>query len=711
MKIRFAPQLLSLAIGAALSPNAWAADPAGQERPPVKLDRTEVTAEVPADPRFPQIAKEIENGLVKTGKKSTVVVLNEQPAVVNNELRQTFSRVPGLLISEQQIAGHFNINYRGLGDPHESEFVSFFENGVPLASDWFGYPTMYYLPPIDRIERIAFVRGGSALLYGPQPGPSVDFITRRAEPNRDVSLRSRHSGGEDGLYATYNEISGGSENFGWMASYDHRQYDGNRRNADVDVDGASVSFYWQQNEDANWRFDYYSYDSENGEPGRLPSNVYETQPEWTSTPFNRLWIERDSAILSHQRRFNDSTVLDAKLWHTKQDRFSYRTGRFLPNQLAVNITFSSERQEFANSGLDARLTSDWGDNHTLTYGLTTFYNDTPRSQLNVAQDGIVSPTQYFQQRNSRYNALFAENVFRFERLSLIPAARFEWFELDVNELETLRGLSRDPIDRSFKQNVPLLGIGATYEWPDHSMQAYANISQAYRPMRFDDVANPNSNLSLVNDPDVAKALNTEIGVRGAPFTGLFVDVSVFRIDFNDKIETVTLSPTEVERVNSGDARHQGIELAAEYDFLAGRQGNSHLSLFGSASFLDAEITKSLNPALVGNTPSYAPDYVFKAGLIYRHGERLKLALSGAMVDDHYWQDSNTTGGTASNSIDAVVPAYQVFDLSAEWAINKHFTLLGGVNNLFDEAYYSRVRSDGIEPAAERMPYLGIEVGF
>jgi len=32
----------------------------------------------------------------------------------------------------------------------------------------------------------------------------------------------------------------------------------------------------------------------------------------------------------------------------------------------------------------------------------------------------------------------------------------------------------------------------------------------------------------------------------------------------------------------------------------------------------------------------------------------------------------------------------------------------GINNLLDEDYYSRVRNDGIEPAAERTLYLGFK---
>jgi Fe(3+) dicitrate transport protein len=708
MKVR----LLALAVATALSTPAWsdAADVA--RKAPTKLDRQEVNAEAQADPRFPQIAKEIEEGKVLTGKKSTIVVLDDQPDVVNNELRQTFVRVPGLLLSEQQIPGHFNINYRGLGDPHESEFVSFFENGVPLGSDWFGYSTMYYMPPIERIERIAFIRGGSSLLYGPQPGPSVDFITRVPEAGSDFALRSRHTFGEDGLYATYNEVSGGTDSFGWQVALDKRKFDGTRENADVDVDGASVSFFWRQSDAATWRFDYYSYDSDNGEAGRLPSAVYATQPNWTSTPFNRIVIERNSGTLGFTYTFSDATELNAKLWHATQDRFSDRTTPlFLPNQLTPNIRANKDRQEFANTGLDARITHDWGSNHTLTFGLTHYVDDSPRSQLSIPQVAILPTLSYRQERDTNYTAAFAESVFRFDNWSLIPAARFESLEYDIFEPEVRSDIHRAPIDRSFKQTVPLFGLGATYDWAQQQLQAYGNISQGYRPMRFDDVANPTAQLSLNNDPDVSDALNIELGLRGSPITGLFFDVSLFRIDLKDKIETqIVPDSNDVLRVNSGDSRHQGIELAGEYDFFAGT-GDSHLTVFGSASFLDAEITRSRTTTLVGNTPAYAPDHVFKAGLIYLNGDWLKLALTGTAVDEHFWQDSNHAGGSGVNVIAAVIPSYQVFDLSAEWSINRNFKLLGGVNNLFDEQYYSRVRSDGIEPAAERTPYLGLEVGF
>jgi outer membrane receptor protein involved in Fe transport len=39
------------------------------------------------------------------------------------------------------------------------------------------------------------------------------------------------------------------------------------------------------------------------------------------------------------------------------------------------------------------------------------------------------------------------------------------------------------------------------------------------------------------------------------------------------------------------------------------------------------------------------------------------------------------------------------------------SVIGGINNLFDNRYYARIRSDGIDPAAPRNWYVGVQVEF
>jgi Fe(3+) dicitrate transport protein len=371
------------------------------------------------------------------------------------------------------------------------------------------------------------------------------------------------------------------------------------------------------------------------------------------------------------------------------------------------LTTNIDQQEFNNWGFDARYANAWGDQNILTVGTTSYWGDSPRTR-HVSND-IRSNQQnaedllFDQDRKMSYNAIFIENLFRFDKLSVIPTARYERINYDLEELTRNPNLSRDAINLDETENELLFGLGLMYQLSDVS-EVYANISESYRPQRFDDLANPNSELAATNGPDVSRAMNYEIGFRSAPIQGLTIDISAFRIDFDDKIETIQVNIADIERVNSGDSRHQGVEFSIDYDLLAGSENS--LRIFANGSLLDAEIVSSQNAALIGNATAFSPEYLLRTGFMY-NSERLDVALTATLVDEQYWQDSNQSRGTGVDEIDALIPSYEVVDLTAEYRLHPQWALYGGINNVFDENYYSRVRNDGIEPALERTVFAGV----
>lgn len=700
-------RLLCLALSAALSTAAHAA-PAPE---PEALDRVIVRGQALPDPRFPGVAPTIEEGKIKAGKKSTRVEVADQPVVVENALRRLLSRVPGVLVSEMQQPAYFNLNYRGLGDPHESEFITALENGLPVASDWVGYPTLYYLPPSGRVESIEFIRGGSALLFGPQPGPSVNFITRRPQFASEFGLRSDHVVGSDSLYQTFNEVSVGGEHVALLADVDHRSGDGERDNADYEANAARVALAFRVSERSVWDLEISGYESESGEPGRLSSSEFVSDRGLTKTPFNRIWIDREAFTLSNDSLLSDNWSLHGVYRYTSLDRQSRRSSAFVPPAAAPSST-NFDLQQFNAHTFDLRLVGDIGEDHSLSTGVTLYRDDSPRERLRSGDiDGpYAGNVVYRQARDTRYAAAFVEGLLRFDRLSLVPALRFEQVSMGISERVQQAGLTREPIDRRFDRSEALLGFGALYELGSER-QAYANFSQGYRPMRFDDLGNPTSNLSPQNDPDPARAMNMEFGLRGSSRGGVYYDLSAFRIELEDKIEQRQVTASDILRINSGDSRHQGVEASIEWDVLnPGRDaGAPSLLLFANAALLDATITRSENPTLVGKEPAFAPERILRAGAQYRSTQGLKLSLTASHVSDHYWQDSNGPG--AGGAIAAVVPSYTVLDLGTELPLNANVALLGGIGNALDEDYYSRVRSDGIEPAQQRSYYVGVSLRF
>ncbi|MFY8215677.1 MAG: hypothetical protein ACOVMP_03665, partial [Chthoniobacterales bacterium] len=99
-----------------------------------------------------------------------------------------------------------------------------------------------------------------------------------------------------------------------------------------------------------------------------------------------------------------------------------------------------------------------------------------------------------------------------------------------------------------------------------------------------------------------------------------------------------------------------------------------------------------------------PDYVYRVGLIYNWRDKLKLAFLGNFNGSSYADDTNTAS--------RFIPAYDVWDLTIEAKVYRdNVSVIGGVNNIFDADYYSRIRPDGIDPAMPRNWYAGLKVEF
>ena len=115
--------------------------------------------------------------------------------------------------------------------------------------------------------------------------------------------------------------------------------------------------------------------------------------------------------------------------------------------------------------------------------------------------------------------------------------------------------------------------------------------------------------------------------------------------------------------------------------------------------LDAEFAGGPN---TGKTPQYAPDYIMKGGVAYERDDKLKIQLAGTFLDDHFGDDSNST--------QRILPSYKIWDLTFEAKVYKDtVSVFGGINNIFNEHYFARVTSAGIDPADGRNYYGGIKI--
>ncbi|MBL9191852.1 MAG: TonB-dependent receptor [Opitutaceae bacterium] len=670
---------------------------------------------------------DVQGTKVNVGKKTTLLDLDALPRITGNNYRQALAQAPGLILSEET-SPLLSIGYRGL-EPHRTQFTQVMKDGIPIHADQFGYPEAYYAPPLDTVDRIEFIRGGSALMYGPQPGGALNYVTHRPRTDAQVGGGTLHTFGSEGYYSTFTYLDGTTGPLGYYGYYHHRESDGIRSaNSDYRLDAFTGRLVVGGSTASRVIITAESYQEEHGEPGGLtlatgPGTVnYRTQRETPSRLFDRFNLDRNAASLVWERDFSRGTFV-ARLWAIDYTRRSRRQGGggfgTLPAGTGA-LTNTIEVQQFDQIGAEARVRIDWKGNggHVFTAGAQYFSSDSPRTDsLGATPDAVAGVVRLASQRDTRYAPVFAENVFRFGALSLAPGVRVEFIDQGVRETVNVTRTTAPLQSRNERVSVPLFGLGLAYDFPVRRAQLYLNASESYRPVVFTQAV-PNGATTLVNDDlEEGHAWQFEFGYRAQPAPGFVLDASVFHLDFDNQIANFALPGGFSTLANVGRAVHRGLEFSASYDLLARRASNrsvttsipngidAHrpsLNLYLNGLLLDAEFKEGANR---GKRPQYAPKQVLRSGLVYARGSVLKLAFTGTFTADSFADDANTAT--------RYLPSHTVWDFTAEWRISTSLPvrLMAGLNNVFDRDYYSRIRNDGIDPAPGRNFYLGAALEF
>jgi len=226
--------VLSLAAFAARAQQSATDTPEATPRKATNLAPVDVNSEAWRETlkaKLEHMLPEVDGTRITVTRKTTVTHLADQPTVIDNNLDQLLVRSPGVQVSQQPTPTQFNLSYRGLGNPQESEYVLVMQDGIPLESDWIGFPTLYAMPLTQSLSEVELIRGGSSLLYGPEPAPVINLVSRRPKPGAPFSASSEQVVGNHGLYSTYNAIEGSNGRWTYRADAAYVRSDGSRPNA------------------------------------------------------------------------------------------------------------------------------------------------------------------------------------------------------------------------------------------------------------------------------------------------------------------------------------------------------------------------------------------------------------------------------------------------------------------------------------------------
>jgi Fe(3+) dicitrate transport protein len=715
-------QLLA-AMAVACAPSLWAqatqppaTNPASEsDREVVTLSPLLIVGETHGDriiqgPFLPEVV----GTTIYAGKKTSVIDFDAMPQIQTDNYRQAFAKTPGLLTSELSNSSLLSLSYRGIGDPHESQNLMVLKDGIPFVLDPLGYSTVYFAPPFEALDRLEFVSGGAALLYGAQPSGALNYISHVPDRSRPWSVNTQHVLGSDNLYSTFNTLEGGNSQFGYLANFDHRSGDSFRtRNSDFELNGGDIALVFDL--DANQRITatFDLYEADHGEPGGRTVADYAANRDVNLLDHDRVRLDRVFGSVGYER-VGERSLWHTRVWASEVVRYSKRQtnqgfGTVTGNALDIN----QHTYETVAADSRLRLDYDFGDNtSTLTFGVSVMDIQAPIFTERTNPGDLTSdrgPNLRFDAlRTSRIGAVFAENLFRFDRFTITPAIRLEYNEQSMDERVNVAKAPANLIRDDRSELVTLGGIGATFASTEKT-EIYANVSTAYKPPFYTD-AFPLGGADTISDNlDAGRVVNSELGYRGRPTSWSSFDASVFHIDYDDRFGRVGSNFQNV-----GRSVNQGFSFSGELDLYDLVKGESDLSVivYSSYQYLDAEFTSG---PLNGNTPQYAPEHMLRTGLIVQHDKVWKLAALFTHLSDHWADDANTVNATQ----DWRIPAYTVLDLTAEARVwsgdvagrEAELWLLAGINNALDEDYFSRVRANGIDPANGRNYYVGFRAEF
>ena len=692
----------------------------------------------------------VEGTRINAGKKTSFVKPQEFPTFAGNDYREVMATTPGIVVSEEPQSPIINFGYRGLNS-QRSEFMQVLKDGVSIKNEQFGFPETHYTPILDAVERIELIRAGAALQFGPQPGGALNFVMKMPRLDAPFHFTTKNVFGSYEYYRNFTEIDGTIGPIGYYAYYDHREQEGFRdANSDYNLNAGSPRLVWNVTNDSRFILTLDIYNEEHGEPGGMrrrealnpPNSVFiEDSRTATTRFFDRFRLERYYGTLEYQKFFSERTELDIKAFGGYLSRWSKRQrgGGFgtLPSGPDANTNSIQLREDYTE-GLDARVRHDYdlfNDVSTIAGGIYFYHalqdRRDERGRTPKAEEGVL---RNLNTGETWDGAIFAENRFHFGRLSVVPGMRLEFLNQSVDEEVNVSNPLHSQSDFNF---VPLFGLGVGYVLVEGEqiisappvpgdktadtknppapvvtgygpprVEFYGTVSQAYRPITYGELV-PTGASSVVNgNLKEGNSLQGEYGLRGKPLPYLSFDLSGFYFTFDDQVGEVILPNGFTSTQNIGDSRYIGFEAATELDVLSLINGGApspygNLLLFGNVTLLDAEFTSGPNK---GNTPAYAPDYQVKTGLIYNYKNAFKISLLGTLVDDEFGDDGD--------SFEGFIPAYNVWDLTAEFRFWKgRAGVFAGIRNLFDEDYWGEVREEGIMPALPRNYYGGFEFFF
>ncbi|WP_046905212.1 TonB-dependent receptor [Croceibacterium atlanticum] len=216
------------------------------------------------------------------------------------------------------------------------------------------------------------------------------------------------------------------------------------------------------------------------------------------------------------------------------------------------------------------------------------------------------------------------------------------------------------------------------------------LNELYRPFVVFPVTTM-ANAGLENE----RLEGFEAGIDWRPDDNISLALTAFDNKVKNAITNVTIDTNLRQRRNIGAIDAQGVELASQLRF-------GQVSFDGTLAYTDATMSDDgAAAALDGFRPSQTPKWSASATLGWQPQDGMKFAATLRHVGKQYEDDQETD----------VLPAATTVDLFAQLPVAGKWSVVGRVENLFDETIITRNQGGSMDIGTPLTVWGGIRYGF
>jgi len=551
------------------------------------------------------------------------------------------------------------------------------------------------------LERYEVLRGPTSVLYGQiAPGGLVNMVQRRPTDTRQGEVRltaGQYSRLQGAGYASGPLDSDGVWSYNLTALV---------RDADTRVDHVednrifiAPALTWKPTQDTSLTMmAFYQRDRTSGNQF-LP---YEATVE--ATPYGRVSRDRFTGEPDFDRFNRDQAGIGYEFSHrfnnvwSFQQNFRYAQTRIDWDQVYGGGLAADQRTlNRYNYRADIDVRTIQVDNHVkaefatgsarhtvlggFDYSRVSYRNaqqfstgtglDLFNPSYGAPVGTLPAPYDNVLQTSTQYGLYLQDHVRIGRHLVLLGGIRQDWTEADVDDRDA--GTSRTQKDNAFTWR-----LGAVY-LSDTGLAPYASYARSFQPQIGTDARGESW--------DPLEGEQYEIGIKyQPPSMNSFIQISAFHLTQQNALT----ADTGFYQKSVGEIRVRGVELEGVAELDRG------LSLVGSLSVLDPEITKSDTPGEEGHRPAGVAKFNANLYAEYTFVDATG-PLSGLTIGAGVRYLGNTS---AVNTGGYVVPSATLFDAGLRYDLSKLSNTLDGfkfavtASNLTDKRYVARCSGTG-----------------